>query len=134
MNQFELVAPGIAQIGGDDLRAFGDVAVAEIGFEGDPAADWTVAGLARMAGLSRTGFAERFSVRLGVTSMGYLTAWRMQIAREAIGTRGLSVAEAADVAGYASESVFSRGFKQEIGVSPATFRHAARETATEQAA
>lgn len=91
-------------------------------FHRAPAAEWTVAALAREAGLSRTGFAERFAARLGVTPMSYVTAWRMQIAREALATRGLSVVEAAEASGYASESAFSRVFKKEIGVAPATFR------------
>lgn len=102
-------------------------------FHRAPTADWTVAALARQAGLSRTGFADRFSARLGVTPMAYVTSWRMQIAREALATRGLSVAEAAEIAGYASESAFSRVFKKEIGVSPAAFRHASlaeRDTAS----
>lgn len=94
-------------------------------FHRAPTTDWTVARLAREAGLSRTGFAERFSERLGVTPMAYVTSWRMQLAREALATRGLSVAGAAEVSGYASESAFSRVFKKEIGVSPATFRLAA---------
>ncbi|MFV1527840.1 MULTISPECIES: AraC family transcriptional regulator [unclassified Phaeobacter] len=96
-----------------------------------PAGDWTVASLAREAGLSRTGFAERFTQRFGVTPMSYVTSWRMQIAREALVTRGLSVAEAAEVSGYASESAFSRVFKKEIGLSPAAFRQTgeARHTA-----
>ena len=81
-----------------------------------------MAALAREAGLSRTGFAERFSARLGLTPMAYVTSWRMQIAREALVVRGLSVAEAAELSGYASESAFSRVFKKEIGVSPAAFR------------
>ena len=93
-------------------------------FHRAPAAAWTVAGLASEAGLSRTGFAERFTARLGVTPMSYVTAWRMQIAREALAVRGLSVAEAAEICGYASESAFSRVFKKEIGLSPAAFRHA----------
>ncbi len=91
-------------------------------FHRAPTADWTVATLAREAGLSRTSFAERFTGRLGVTPMSYVTSWRMQIAREALSSRGLSVAEAAEVSGYASESAFSRVFKKEIGISPAAFR------------
>ena len=53
-------------------------------FHRRPAAEWSVAALAREAGLSRTGFAERFTAMLGVTPMAYITAWRMQIAREAL--------------------------------------------------
>ncbi|MBU2485790.1 MAG: AraC family transcriptional regulator [Alphaproteobacteria bacterium] len=96
-------------------------------FHRQPASDWSVEKLAREAALSRTGFAERFAARLGVTPMAYVTAWRMQIAREALATRGFSVAEAAEVSGYASESAFSRVFKKEIGLSPAAFRHACVE-------
>lgn len=106
------------------VTGFGDpyLARALTAFHRAPTADWTVARLAREAGMSRTGFAERFSERLGVTPMAYVTSWRMQIAREALAARGLSVAEAAEVSGYASESAFSRVFKKEIGISPAAFR------------
>lgn len=93
-------------------------------FHRAPGAAWTVATLAREAGLSRSGFAERFTGQLGVTPMGYVTSWRMQIAREGLAKRGLSVAEAAEISGYASESAFSRVFKKEIGFSPAAVRHA----------
>ncbi len=93
-------------------------------FHRSPAAQWTVAGLAAEAGLSRTGFAERFAARLGVTPMAYVTSWRMQIAREALASGGISVAEAAEISGYASESAFSRVFKKEIGISPAASRQA----------
>ncbi|PWE34008.1 AraC family transcriptional regulator [Maritimibacter sp. 55A14] len=125
-----------SQDGVTGIAGFSDphLARAMTAFHRDPTADWTVAALAREAGLSRTGFAERFSARLGVTPMGYVTSWRMQIAREAIASRGLSVAEAAEVSGYASESAFSRVFKKEIGVSPAAFRQAARGTETANAA
>ncbi|MGR3322608.1 MAG: AraC family transcriptional regulator [Pseudooceanicola sp.] len=97
-------------------------------FHRAPTGEWSVAALAREAGLSRTSFAERFSTMIGVTPMSYVTSWRMQIAREALGTRRLSVAEAAEVSGYASESAFSRVFKKEIGVSPAAFRQRGEET------
>ena len=106
------------------IAGFGDphLGRALSAFHRAPTAEWTVASLAREAGLSRTGFAERFSDRLGVTPMAYVTSWRMQIAREALSARGLSVAEAAEISGYASESAFSRVFKKEIGLSPAAFR------------
>lgn len=119
--------------GSSGVAGFADpqLARALTSFHRSPAGDWSGASLAREAGLSRTGFAERFTQRLGVTPMSYVTSWRMQIAREALVTRGLSVAEAAEVSGYASESAFSRVFKKEIGLSPAAFRQTgdARRTA-----
>ena len=87
-------------------------------FHQRPASDWSVAALAREAGLSRTNFAERFTSQLGTTPMAYVTSWRMQIARDALATRGLSVIEAAELTGYASESAFSRVFKKEMGTPP----------------
>lgn len=110
------------------IAAFADphLARALTAFHRSPAIEWSVAALAREAGLSRTGFAERFTARLGVTPMGYVTSWRMQIAREALAARGASVAEAAEVSGYASESAFSRVFRKEIGLPPAAFRQSSR--------
>lgn len=87
-----------------------------------PARDWRVASLAREAGMSRTAFAQSFSRKLGMTPMQYVTSWRMQIAREALASRHASVADAAEECGYASESAFSRVFKREVGVSPASYR------------
>ncbi len=114
---------------GGGIAGFGDphLSRALTAFHRQPAAEWTVAGLAQEAGLSRTGFAERFTAQLGVTPMAYVTSWRMQIAREALAVRGASVAEAAEASGYASESAFSRVFKKEIGLPPAAFRRAGAE-------
>ena len=109
---------------GGSLAGFADpnIARALTAFHRVPAGDWTVEKLAREAGLSRTSFAERFTARIGITPMAYVTSWRMQIAREALATRRLSVAATAEISGYASESAFSRAFKNEIGLSPAAFR------------
>ena len=92
-------------------------------FHQDPAGNWTVEALAREAALSRTGFAVRFSDKLGVTPMQYVASWRMQLARSALSEQRVTVAEAADLSGYASEAAFSRAFKKEFGRPPATFRH-----------
>lgn len=85
---------------------------------------WSVADLAREAGLSRTRFALRFAQLMDATPMGYLTAWRMQIARHALRHSRLSVAEVAESVGYASEAGFARVFKKDAGLSPAAFRKA----------
>lgn len=98
-------------------------------FHGAPAEAWTVASLAREAGMSRTAFAQVFTRKLGVTPMQYVTSWRMQIAREALSTRNISVAEVAELAGYASESAFTRAFRKEVGVPPAAFRQSGQSTA-----
>ncbi len=92
-------------------------------FHRNPVAQWSVESLAKEAALSRTSFATRFTDKLGVTPMQYVTSWRMQIARTALIEREVSVAEAADLCGYASEAAFSRTFKKEIGQSPAAYKN-----------
>ena len=93
----------------------------------DPTRAWTVELLAREAGLSRSGFANRFSAMLGITPMDYLKRWRMQIARALLATQGASVAEAAEQAGYRSEAAFSRAFKSETGYAPSAYRSLQRK-------
>jgi transcriptional regulator GlxA family with amidase domain len=46
-----------------------------------PTLPWTVARLAKEAGLSRSVFFERFRHALGVAPMEYLLAWRMALAK-----------------------------------------------------
>ncbi|WP_417768513.1 AraC family transcriptional regulator [Stappia sp.] len=111
---------------GHNLAGFADpqISRALTAFHRDPAGSWSVESLARAAGLSRTSFAQHFARKMGVTPMQYVTDWRMQIARQGLAERKLNVSEAAALAGYASDSAFSRVFKKEVGVSPASFRTA----------
>jgi AraC family transcriptional regulator, activator of mtrCDE len=90
-----------------------------------PQERWTVARLARAAGMSRTGFAIRFSQSMAMTPMRYLAEWRMQIARHELRHSRESVADVAQRVGYASEAAFARGFKKEVGLTPSAFRKAA---------
>lgn len=91
-------------------------------FHRNPERSWSIDALAQLAGMSRTAFAVAFAGKLGVTPLHYMTAWRMQIARKALVERQSSIADAAALAGYASESAFSRVFKKETGYSPAACR------------
>ena len=88
----------------------------------DPQQRWTVATLADTAHLSRAAFARRFVQSVGVTPMEYVTGLRMQQAMSALTERGVSVAEAAEIAGYATEAAFSRAFKRIHGGSPGASR------------
>lgn len=112
---------------GAALAGFADPQMARAlsAFHRSPARAWTIADLAREAGMSRTAFAQGFSAKLGMTPMQYATAWRMQLARDGLANQGMSVAEAAELCGYASESAFSRVFKKEVGVPPAAYRQIA---------
>ncbi|WP_437877451.1 AraC family transcriptional regulator [Sorangium sp. So ce513] len=88
----------------------------------DPAAPWTVELLAREAGLSRAAFARRFTAELGEPPLAYLTRWRMGLASRLLLQSEASLAEVARRVGYESEFAFSRAFKRDRGMAPATFR------------
>jgi AraC-like DNA-binding protein len=87
-----------------------------------PASPWTVERLAREVGMSRSGFAERFSSFVGVPPMQYLSRWRLQVAANLLTGRRMSVAEAAAEVGYESEAAFNRAFKKFVGLPPGTWR------------
>jgi AraC-like DNA-binding protein len=88
---------------------------------GKPSEPWTVEGLARAVGLSRSVLAERFMEMVGHPPMQYLALWRMQLASRVL-LDGGQVAEAAAAVGYESEAAFSRAFKKLVGQAPATWR------------
>lgn len=90
-----------------------------------PETDWTVAAMARVAGLSRTGFSQRFTATMAMTPMAYVTRWRMQIARDDLKNPHLSLPDVAETVGYGSDAAFARVFKKEFGISPAAYRRAA---------
>jgi len=82
---------------------------------------WTVEGLARLAGLSRSVFAERFTAMVGHPPMQYLALWRMQLASRLLAEGG-GVAAVAEAVGYESEAAFSRAFKKLVGEAPGMWR------------
>jgi AraC-like DNA-binding protein len=88
---------------------------------GEPREPWTVERLARLAGVSRSIMAERFTGMVGQPPMQYLALWRMQLAAGLL-LDGGRVAEVADAVGYESEAAFSRAFKKLVGQAPATWR------------
>lgn len=89
---------------------------------GRPAEPWTVEGLARETGLSRTALAERFRHYLGESPIAYLTRWRLQLAARALVATAHSVAQIAGEVGYESEAAFNRAFKRQHGEPPARYR------------
>lgn len=88
----------------------------------DAAYPWTVEGLAGEVGLSRSAFAQRFSSLMGQPPMQYLAGWRLRIAARELRSGNRPLAELAGKVGYESEAAFSRAFKREFGVPPASWR------------
>lgn len=88
----------------------------------DPARRWTVDGLARESGSSRTVLAERFNEILGQAPIEYVTNWRMQLAAERIRNSPDSFAAIAADVGYGSLPAFNRAFKRVTGTTPGQWR------------
>lgn len=84
---------------------------------------WTVAQLAKTAGLSRSTFFERFVKAVGMPPMEYLMRWRMAVARDLL--RGdAGIGEVAERVGYGSASTFSTAFSRHVGQPPSHYRAA----------
>lgn len=88
----------------------------------DPGRSWTLEALARIAGISRTVFAQRFKALVGSTAMDYLARWRMLLAADRLRSGNENVSAIAFSLGYESESSFSTAFKRVMACSPSQYR------------
>lgn len=87
---------------------------------------WTVAEMAKLAGLSRSAFFERFSRAVGVPPMEYLLCWRMAVAKTLLREQDLALAEVAERLGYGSASNFSTAFRRHVGLAPSRYAREVR--------
>lgn len=87
-----------------------------------PEHDWSVPELATRASVARSTLASRFSKLLGQPPKQYLIQWRLQLAINLLRSTNDSMAQIAAQIGYESEAAFSRAFKRQVGVPPATWR------------
>lgn len=92
----------------------------------NPAHPWTIASLAKEAGVSRSVLAERFRHYLNESPMAYLTRWRLQLGAQMLASTSYSVAQIGCEVGYESEAGFNRAFKRQFTVPPARFRSQSR--------
>ena len=83
--------------------------------------DWTVAGLARLCGLSRSSFAARFSKVMGMGPIEYLLQWRMALAKDELQRGKRSSGQIALAVGFKSSSAFSTAFTRAVGCAPKHF-------------
>lgn len=108
---------------GDEFFS-GDLAVATAIFamHENPREAWTVARLARLAGMSRSGFSAAFSASLGESPMRYLVRIRMANAAELLHLQDIPLSDAATEAGYSTSEAFVRAFKRHFGTTPGEYR------------
>ena len=91
----------------------------------DLAQSWTVAGLAREAGLSRTSFAAKFTELVGQSPMEYAFGCRMRRTEALLRGNRLTIAAIAHQVGYGSESALSAAFTRYSGTTPGAYRRRA---------
>ncbi len=91
----------------------------------EPQQAWSVPELANEAGLSRSAFFTRFSRIVGAAPMGYLSSWRMTLAKHMLRSGRHAIAEITDRIGYGSASAFSTAFARHVGVPPARYAKSA---------
>ncbi len=117
----------IAQIPPEQTGWLGGARDSEVGktlalMHRNPAHPWTIATLAKEAGVSRSVLAERFRHYLNEPPMAYLTHWRLQLGAQKMTSTNHSVAQIAAEVGYESEAAFNRAFKRQFEAPPARFR------------
>ncbi|MDZ4866257.1 MAG: AraC family transcriptional regulator [Alphaproteobacteria bacterium] len=128
-----LLIEALRSTGGEDappglLRGLSDarLAAAIRQMHGKPARAWTVAQLAKEAGLSRSAFFDRFTRAVGLPPMEYLLGWRMALAKDLLRRDDVGLADVAERVGYGSASTFSTAFSRFVGQPPGRFARAAK--------
>jgi transcriptional regulator GlxA family with amidase domain len=87
---------------------------------------FSVAELARLAGLSVSHFSALFKESAGIGVVAYVNRLRCARAGELLITTESSIAEIAAAVGYADAFYFSRQFRALNGISPRAFRQRSR--------
>lgn len=102
------------------LKGFSDPKLSPVlsAIHQQPGNKWTVEGLAKLGGMSRSVFAKYFVQTMGKPPMDYLSAWRMHLARLTLSKGNVSVMSVAQSLGYQSEAAFRRAFRKEAGQNP----------------
>lgn len=78
----------------------------------------TLAEMARQAGVNPTTLQQRLRQARGCSVVDYLRKRRLNAARHGLEQQGLTVAQAAERAGYTSAANFATAFKRQFGLPP----------------
>lgn len=83
-----------------------------------PGQQWRIDELASIAGMSRSGFCERFNRLVGRSPLRYQNEWRLRLAKAMLAKRDSRIGQVGFAVGYESEASFSRAYKAYFGRSP----------------
>lgn len=90
----------------------------------DPARDWTVKGLAKIAGTSPRNLSRLFNEHTGMSVIDYVNRLRIAVARELVTGSRLDMESVAERAGFASTRQFRRVWNRLYETPPARSRTA----------
>lgn len=129
----ELVAEGLAQLESvtpalpgsqPSIRAFKKLRELREWLDSGAADKLSLQEIARHAGCNAHCLQEQFRAAFGATVFDYLRTRRLHAARVALETQGISIGEAAFLAGYSSAANFATAFRRCFGISPKQARRA----------
>jgi AraC family transcriptional regulator, transcriptional activator FtrA len=87
-----------------------------------PGGEHSVAGLAKVAGMSRRTFLRRFKSSTGATPGAWLMGMRIARARELLTATRRPIEEVATAAGFGSSATLRHHFRRQMKVSPSDYR------------
>jgi transcriptional regulator GlxA family with amidase domain len=87
---------------------------------------WTIARMAKLAGMSRAAFIRLFTATTGTPPLTYVIRLRIEVARALLAETDEAAAAIAERVGYGSVYAFTRAFTRLTGKPPVLFRRIAR--------
>ena len=88
----------------------------------------TMEEVAHQVGFSTYYFSRMFKQAFGTSFINYLTAFRLNRAKELLRQPGTSVKEVCYQVGYSEPNYFARVFKREVGMTPSEYQKNANLT------
>jgi YesN/AraC family two-component response regulator len=78
--------------------------------------------VARYAGVSEGYLSRCFTQETGLSLIHYVARYRIQQAKQFLGSGNMSITEIAMEVGFSDSNYFSRAFRKEVGISPLAYR------------
>lgn len=88
----------------------------------NPTHSFTLQEMLQMTGLKKTQFMKSFHNITGSSPMKYISALRMEYAKDLLLNERMSISEISQKCGYSDEFYFSRCFKKHFSISPQRYR------------